>query len=112
MGKYSEHMKGMQKQEPEDLTCSAFGCNLAHLPNQKMCSYHADCVDMQKTTTAIHNNIRWINGYHSMLQWDSDQWGRHKDFLQQHEFLPMNEGELPSPYLTRFHEKLFEVCVL
>lgn len=109
MGSYNDMVKTMNKQpEPQDATCVAFGCNLRALPNQTYCSFHNNCDDVQRTTHAINSNARWISGYNTMLKWNSEDWTRYHTSLINNEFLPMNEGELPTMYLNRFYEKLTE----
>ena len=110
MGEFSNMVSKIGKvDEPVDTNCQAYGCPLDSIFSSNFCSYHQDCNDLQKTTHAINMNGRWINGYSKMVKWNQEQWTRYIPSLLTNEFLPMEEGETPSVYLTRYHFKLMEV---
>ena len=118
MGRYNDALNQINQHNDEPSAfsqCQAYGCKLSvpNIPGKgHFCSYHEDRnqfhsdVGIQELTRAISTNMRWVNGYRKMSYWSGDDWSKYSKMLQQQEFCPMHEGELPSAYMNRFYDEL------
>ena len=110
MGEYSETMKGFDRgPETDESTkrmCWHSGCPLAaaaRSQNGYECVFHYGSQFSSAITDAINRNIKLINKYCEMVHWTNGQWARNRSAMVNWNMFPMDENEMLSMYLNRFH---------